>query len=402
MSSTTSVGTVDGPPSSSAPARLHHLDALRGGALLLGIVLHTVLGYIPDSPWLFEDTRKVSWAGAVIFVIHLFRMVLFMMLAGYFGRMVLHRRGTGSYLRDRMLRIGLPLVAFWPFAVLSLPIVVVIGSELRGTEIPMDPRTTGEEPGPLQMFPPGQLWFLLILLEIILITVAVRAILVRALGSDRAGMISRRIGAALAAPAGVILAAIPYALGLFAQGQNTAGILEPTTILPVAGASIAYSGAFLVGWFLHASPGSLDGVARAWPGKLVLAVALTVAALLLSESDLPGAIGMIGTALAGWSWVYALVGVAARFLNREIPAVRYVADASYWIYLLHLPLVVALGMLLGDLPWPALVKMLLTIALTTGILLLAYDLFVRSTWIGRWLNGHRRPRCLFPTRARRG
>jgi glucan biosynthesis protein C len=37
--------------------------------------------------------------------------------------------------------------------------------------------------------------------------------------------------------------------------------------------------------------------------------------------------------------------------------------------------------------------------LTTGLLLLAYDLMVRSTWIGRWLNGHRRLRTIFTRRA---
>ena len=400
---TATAETAQRPPRPGA-TRLHHLDALRGGALLLGIVLHTVLGFVPDSSWLFQDTRTVAWGEAVVVVIHLFRMVLFMMLAGYFGRMVLRRRGTGSYVKDRMLRIGLPLLAFWPLAVLSLPIVIVIGSQLRGTELPTDPRTEGQTPGLLQVFAPGQLWFLLLLLEIILVTLAVGAILRRLLGAGRAEAISRRIGAALAAPAGLALAAIPYALGLLTQGTNTGGIMEPITILPVPGASIAYAGAFAVGWFLHASPGSLDRVAAAWPVKLGLAVALTVGSLLLTgtEGRMLAVVAVAGTALAGWAWVYALIGITARFLNREIVVVRYLADASYWIYLLHLPLVVALGLTLADLPAPAPLKLIVNLVLTTGILLLTYDLFVRSTWIGGWLNGHRRPRALLRTRVRRG
>lgn len=377
-----------------ASGRLHHLDALRGGALLLGVVLHTLLGFVPEQPWLFEDARKVGWALPVIFVIHLFRMVLFMMLAGFFGRMVLHRRGAGAYVRDRLLRIGLPLVAFWPLAVLTLPIVIIVGSSLRGTEIPVDPRAA-EQPGLLEMLTPGQLWFLLLLLEIALVVVLARAILLRVLGTERAGAISRRIGAVLASPAGILLAAVPYGLGLLAQGVRTGGIQEPLTIVPVPGASIAYLGAFLVGWFLHASPGSLAQVARAWPVKLALAGVLSILAFLV-----PGPMEIVLVPLASWAWVHALVGVTARFLDREIPAIRYLADASYWIYLLHLPLVVALGMALGDLPWPALVKLAVNLVVTTGLLVLVYDAIVRSTWIGRWLNGHRRPRAIL-TRSRR-
>ncbi|MFC0674795.1 acyltransferase family protein [Brachybacterium hainanense] len=383
--------------SASTSPRLHHLDALRGGALLLGLVLHIALGFVPGQSWLFVDADPTALALPTVFVIHLFRMALFMMLAGYFGRMVLHRRGAGAYMKDRLVRIGLPLIAFWPLAVLSLPVVIVVGSALRGTEIPTDPRAA-QEPGLLDMLTPGQLWFLLLLLEIALLVVAARGLLVHLLGTDRAGAISRRLGGALASPAGIVLAAVPYALGMLAQGTGTGGIQEPLTIVPVAGASIAYTGAFLTGWFLHAEPGSMARIARAWPAKLALAVLGTVLAY-LAPVQAP-ALAAVLVPLAAWAWIHGLIGLSARFLDREIPAVRYLADASYWIYLLHLPVVVAIGMALGDVPWPGPLKIAVNFAVTTAALVLLYDLIVRSTWIGRWLNGHRRPRAIFRSRRR--
>src|SRR5690606_33746708 len=78
--------------------RLHGLDSLRATALGLGIVLHSLAPFVPDLPWLFLDSRTTPLAGVTSFWIHLFRMVLFMLLAGYFGRMVVHRRGPRSYL----------------------------------------------------------------------------------------------------------------------------------------------------------------------------------------------------------------------------------------------------------------------------------------------------------------
>ena len=42
-----------------------------------------------------------------------------------------------------------------------------------------------------------------------------------------------------------------------------------------------------------------------------------------------------------WIWCFALFGTATRFLSGERRVVRYLADSSYWIYPVHLPLVVA-------------------------------------------------------------
>ena len=36
-------------------ARLHHLDALRGGALLLGVLLHALMPFAPGELWLVND-----------------------------------------------------------------------------------------------------------------------------------------------------------------------------------------------------------------------------------------------------------------------------------------------------------------------------------------------------------
>ena len=101
------------------PQRLHGLDAVRSGALLLGIVLHSLLPFT-DIVWMINDSERSIVALWISGTIHLFRMALFMLLAGYFGRMVTLRRGPGSYFRDRAKRILLPAVVFWPFTVIPL------------------------------------------------------------------------------------------------------------------------------------------------------------------------------------------------------------------------------------------------------------------------------------------
>ena len=67
----------------------------------------------------------------------------------------------------------------------------------------------------------------------------------------------------------------------------------------------------------------------------------------------------------------------------------YVSDSSYWLYVVHVPLIIAGQALLRALNLPAMVKLTLLIAVATAILLVGYRFLVRYTWIGRLLNGPR-------------
>ena len=99
-------------------------------------------------------------------------------------------------------------------------------------------------------------------------------------------------------------------------------------------------------------------------------------------------------ALAGWAWTLGLFGAGVRFLRRERGWIRYLADASYWMYLVHLPLVMVTGLLLAHLTWPVPAKLAVAWTVCAIALLGSYDLLVRGSWIGKWLNGRRRPSAL--------
>lgn len=91
--------------------RYHFLDGLRGAAMLLGLVLHGVLSFAGVEGWLAVDVKSapeilmplMDW-------IHGFRMPLFFMVSGFFTTMMWRKRGMGGLLKQRLLRIGVPLV----------------------------------------------------------------------------------------------------------------------------------------------------------------------------------------------------------------------------------------------------------------------------------------------------
>jgi peptidoglycan/LPS O-acetylase OafA/YrhL len=93
-------------------------------------------------------------------------------------------------------------------------------------------------------------------------------------------------------------------------------------------------------------------------------------------------------ALFTWLLTFGCLGLALRASSRR-PALRYLADSSYWIYLCHLPLVGLVQVDLFSVPAPAVLKFLAALAVSVGIGLASYQVMVRYTVIGLWLHGRR-------------
>jgi glucans biosynthesis protein C len=350
--------------------------------LLLGIVLHACVPFIATQPWFFHDRYESVGLAETNFVIHSFRMVLFMMLAGYFGALMLDRRGAQRYVGDRAKRVLLPMIAFWPVAVFPLGLLALMfASTHPGTSQP-------EVTDPLVMFSPGQLWFLLVLMECIVITVAVRALLIQFIGKERTSALSEHMATLFSSRAGVLVASVPYIVAVLIQGEPMSGITEPATIIPEVAPLVGYLGAFSVGWVLRRRSDALARISKDWATYLIVGV-ISLSITLITQGQAPLPIGAALVALGGWCVTYGLVGVCMRFLTRPRPAIRYLADASYWMYLMHLPIVVAIGISLADLSLPVVVKLLLTLIASSAILLLTYQLVIRCTPLGTWLNGRK-------------
>jgi peptidoglycan/LPS O-acetylase OafA/YrhL len=93
-----------------------------------------------------------------------------------------------------------------------------------------------------------------------------------------------------------------------------------------------------------------------------------------------------------WLWSLAAIGIALRALSRRSAVLAYLADSSYWVYLVHMPLTIVFGALLFGLPLPAFAKIAINIAATTAVCLATYHLFVRFTPVSTLLNGKRHSR----------
>jgi hypothetical protein len=119
-----------------------------------------------------------------------------------------------------------------------------------------------------------------------------------------------------------------------------------------------------------------------WPAPL------SVAGVVLDP--LPRRILSVGLQAAyPWLMTFGLMGLFRRVCPVESPTMQYLSDSAYWLYLAHLPLVIAAQYAVRDWPLPALAKLVLIVAVVTSFLLWTYRALVRYTWLGRFLNGPR-------------
>jgi len=397
----------------SAPERLHALDALRGIALLLGIVLHAAMSFVWISPriWIIQDTHPSFILGLLTFTIHVFRMTTFFLMAGFFARMSFHRRGSLGFVRDRLQRIALPLVIGWPLVYVPIAAVVMWAANFPNGG-PLQ-RASGWMPE-LPNFRLTHLWFLYVLLELYVAVLLLRSVIVwiDASGTLRAA-IDRVFAAVIRNPLAPLVLAIPIGIAFCLDprwGHSIEVRTPDQSLITNAQAWICFGTAFGVGWLLHRQVDLLRLIERRWLPHLVLAIVLILICFVLAGAMLsaPGApklpysfatlrlVAAVFYASAIWVTTFAALGLALRFMSGFSPTWRYFADASYWLYIIHLPIVMALQVALSQLDWPGLVKFAIILVVAIPPMLASYHLLVRFSFIGAVLNGRRVEKHILP------
>jgi glucans biosynthesis protein C len=383
------------------PERLHALDAVRGFALLLGIILHAAGSFIPTTTrfWIIQDTHPSMTLALLFFAIHVFRMTTFFLMAGFFAHMSLHRRGTWGFIKDRMQRIALPLVVAWPIVFAALAVIVIWAARFpNGGPIPGAPNWPV-----LPGFPLTHLWFLYVLLEFYAAMLLLRS---GVIWLDRSGRFRSSVDrlvaqvmrnplapAILAVPIGIAFSLDPTWVGWF-------GVRTPDeSLLTNLQALVGFGTAFGFGWLLHRQIALLRILEKRWLIHLAFAIGLITMSFLVAPalsdvrsipiSDTMRLAGAVFYALAIWTTTFAAIGLALRFMSGFSPTRRYLADASYWLYLIHLPIVVALQVAVSSLDWRWPIKFATILVVALPVMLATYHLLVRHTYIGIVLNGRR-------------
>lgn len=390
-------------PVTGETGRDHALDALRAFVLLLGVAFHAAIPFVfrNDGSWAVgtADTSHVLWW--FLGYAHSFRMEVFFLLAGFFAARVVGRRGTAAFLRDRAWRIlTVFVILVVPMTLLASMIWIKGGLQTGWLKLP--PEIAAQpvwqiawdhlHSKPWHTLSLGHLWFLWYLACISALFVSARALLLRLGGAALMPVADRSFSRVLASPLGPLWLALPVLPWLTAMPRYD--VDSPVYGLALRLPALAiFSYFFTVGWWLHRQRGLLEGLAGRWPALLTLGL---FASLLVFAADWLRAHALadervawggraavcLTMTLSALGWIGLFV---ARF-GKPSTRLRYVAEASYWTYLMHIPVVVSLQVWLID--WDSVWLKLATInAVSLAVLLASYQLLVRHTWIGRWLGG---------------
>lgn len=385
--------------------------------MLLGVYLHAALAYAApaNSVWLATDGGSSRMIDFSIWWIHLFRMSLFFAIAGYLGKMVFARKGVKQFIVGRLVRIVLPFAVFYPLLLGAMTAVFVFA--LTYLESPQglmgmiaEAYEKGATEGSLateEAQKPGtmHLWFLYYLayftgLGIVgsLICHSKNRSILRPLRTAKRFLEKMREwgwhhGISLCIP-------VLWVPAVMAAGMP---LPAPESWVPTWWPFVFYGSFYLGGWILFGNEEILEPYRKGFLALLGFGLILLVPYYVwmpnldLSELDSlqkvrwdwQSAMVALMTAYLSLAWTLLAWLLGERFLNVPSRGLRFIADASYWLYLIHLPIVIFLQTLLIPAEWPVAVKLPLVLIGTLLPGLASYLVFVRYTPIGWMLHGKR-------------
>jgi len=124
-----------------------------------------------------------------------------------------------------------------------------------------------------------------------------------------------------------------------------------------------------------------------WVGT-ILGTILVVIYFLLYQS-LGEEFRTVLSSLIVWLLIFGITGLFIRYASNHSMTMRYISDASYWVYLVHLPLTAFIPSLLLNWEVPSTIKFLTVLICTATICFVTYHYLVRATFIGKFLNGRK-------------
>jgi glucan biosynthesis protein C len=337
----------------AASSRMMFMDNLRVFLTILVVVFHLAITYGPDFSWFYTERPTTELATAVLSLFvalcQFFFMGLFFLLSGYFTPGSIDRKGNGKYIKDRLVRLGIPLVLF---SLLVSPF----------TEYFKAATVYHNNPGTFWAFTlnywrggdyaSGPLWFIEVLLVFSLVYALGRAILSWVKGpavKSSATSGKKPLTYAWILAFILIVAPLTYIVRIFypigAEWQHIQLAFIPQYILMFSAGILAYRR----GWL----PNISAGVRKVWsaiaiPAMLALPVIMVITGVMDGDTSFTGGLNWQSAVVSIWEPIYCiamsilLINIFQRRFNRQGALGRIMSQNAYTVYIIH-PLVILPG-----------------------------------------------------------
>lgn len=370
--------------------RFVYLDALKVFMTVLVVLHHTSITYGGAGSWFFYETPKDELSPVILTLFTVvnqsFFMGLFFFISGYVTPGSYDRKGAAGFMRDRLLRCGVPMLIFMLFI---SPLLRYVSDGYPGSFRQYAAHVLAAEPfRGVVRFDIGPLWFLFALLlfgggyTVYRMTLGKGWLKVPAALSMR--IIIRYFAAVallnflvrLFIPVGedvisLQLGYFPAYLGLFSGGiaASRGQWLDQLTVQAARKWAWIALGAFALIPVGMALGGALEGDTSAFMGGFTWQSAL--------YSGLEP--------ILGFGISYALLVLFREKWNRQTALARWLSARAFTVYILHALVVTYIGFAMKEIELHALLKFVIAGSLAVPCCFLLATVFRKIPFINRYL-----------------
>jgi surface polysaccharide O-acyltransferase-like enzyme len=336
--------------------RLLYIDNLRILLTVLVILQHLSIGYGAPGDWYYNEQGTLGTISQILMTIFVainqaFFMGFFFMISSYFLPGSIERKGSGRYMQDRLMRLGIPLLFYM---VVLNPLTKYGLWRFYGNQGSLM-HFLFQYPGNLGGLSAGPLWFVETLLIFSLIY-----LLWSQLGKKRtAAAIDSKVPGNLAIAIFALgVGVVTFVVRIWLPVGTTISMMniQPPHFPQYIALFIAGIMAYRRNWFVNMPDGMGHVWKRAVYGLIVLFFAMFIAGGALEGNIDPFMGGLHWQSLAYSIWeqmmgvamIIALLAWFRKRFNQQGKLARGMSATAYTAYIIHAPVIILLALALSD------------------------------------------------------
>ena len=312
--------------------RYNYLDFARGILMSIGIIIHT--SYIFSTyPWRISTGENIAFFTYLIDLIHSFRMESFYVVSGFFSMMIIEKYSLNIFLKTRVLRLGVPML----FCGLTFNVLMHLMSNGNYLHVSAAFDTSYWLGGGWL----SHLWFLANLIGYCVLVYLALIVFKRYVIRLKYVKINYFVFLLSVFVFFILVRRIGWRIPNSPWGDKW--------VLIDTGKFVFYFTYFIVGIVIYQNKIVRFKYIQLYQYNMILYL-LSLLFMFVFKGDINVYLIEIVNILNTISLTGLILTVFYKFFNKPSYSMRVISDASYTIYLLHQPIIVALGLLIIKLP----------------------------------------------------
>ena len=350
--------------------RRNDIDALRVYALLLLIIFHTAMLFAYGTPYFIQNADLSIEMLIFVFVINIFLMPLFFLLAGMSTSYSLNFRTGTEYLKERVRRLFIPLI----FGILIVIPPIVYFERLAWWS---DTRYSNEnfnrtffefyphffEVGTLDWY---HLWFLAYLFIFSLVALRLFIRLKKDEGKQKISSIAEKYGRGKM----IFLFALPLILFNVSFRWIFPGISK--LFIDDLANVLFYLTIFIFGFLIVSDSRFENSIDRNKKFALILAIILSFIVIIFLGPGYDPFSNPVGYAIywtsfsfSGWCWLIAIYGYGKKKLTKPNSLINHLSKIALPMYIIHLTVIIMIAFYV--LQWEASIAVKFLVIFTSSL-----------------------------------